>query len=202
MQNLKIKLKLTYKSSVLEDILVGMAIILAGYFYYYENRRIIYNIENPENINHAIKITIGVIIVVTWLFLSFQNGVKKRRSFLICTLCLWILPQIAKYYIDTFVTMSSYELSLQRSFALLAQYLSGINYLSLKTLGDSIYNNTGIPYYITLNVIILLFEVMFVAGYLTGKRFNNTEDKTNGANVKDNKTTEINDEEAEKTTQT
>jgi hypothetical protein len=166
--------KLRYKSSVPTDILVGFSAILAGYFYYYENKTIVHNVENTSNINYAIKIILGVIIIIVWLALSFQNGVKKRRSFLTCTLVLWIIPQIVKYLVDTFDT-GIYSSPLQRSFVLLTKYLSGINYLSLKTLGDTIFENLGIPYYVSLNIIVILFEITFVAGFLASNYFRNNE---------------------------
>ena len=168
-----IKTKIISISSVPEDMLIGFMAILAGYFYYYENRQIISNIENPQSVNHAVKITAGVIIIIIWLYLSFQNGVKKRRSFLISTLLFWIIPQIVKYCVDTF-DKGEYSGPLQRSFALFTKYLSGINYLSLKTLGDAIYNNIGIPYYFTLNLIIILFEVIFFIGFLVNGYFIDT----------------------------
>ena len=169
-----IKTKIIYKSSVPEDMLIGFAIVLAGYFYYYENKIIISNINNPQKINYAIKITMGVIIIITWLYLSFQNGVKKRRSFVVCTLAFWLVPQIFKYCVDTF-DKGEYSGLLHRSFALFAKYLSGVNYLGLKTLGDAINKSTGIPYYFTLNSIIILFEVMFIIGFLVSGRFNDSE---------------------------
>ena len=174
MERLTLKLKLTYKSSLLEDVFIGIAALLTGYFYYYENKKIIYNVENTESINHAIKITLGVIIIITWLLLSFQNGIKNRQSFVICTLCIWVIPQIVKYLVDTYAVITN-EPSMQRSFALLAQYLSGINYLSLKTLGDALYDSIGIPYYLMMNIIIILFEVMFIAGFATGNKFFGTD---------------------------
>ncbi|MCL2774482.1 MAG: hypothetical protein FWD71_14225, partial [Oscillospiraceae bacterium] len=54
----------------------------------------------------------------------------------------------------------------------LTRYLANINYLSLKTLGDAISNGTGISYYITLNVLVLLFEIMFLLGLFAADRFN------------------------------
>ena len=184
-----IKTKLIFKSSVLEDMLIGIAAILAGYFYYYENKKIISNIENPENVNHMIKITLGIIIIVTWLYLSFQNGVKKRRSFLTCTLVLWIIPQIVKYFVDTYDN-GVYSSSLQRSFVMLTKYLSGINYLSLKSIGDMIYSSIGIPYYITLNVIVILFEITFILGVFNSGYFVINSDilvSKNGDNLNVNK---------------
>ena len=160
--------KLMYNSSVFEDILIGAAMTLAGYFYYYENKKIIYNIENTEYVNYAIKISLGIIVIVLWMFLSFQNGLKKRHSFMACTLCFWIIPQIIKYCIDTF-DIGIYSSSLQRSFIALFKYLSGINYLSLKTFGDMIFDYINLPYIITLNVLIILFLIMFIIGSTVGK---------------------------------
>ena len=161
-----IKSKLVYKSSVFEDLMIGIAAILAGYFYYYENRRIVVNIENPERVNYAIKIATGIIIVVVWLYLSFRNGAKKRGSFLIGAIVVWVLPQIVKYFVDHFDT-GVYSSPLRRSFALFARYISGTNYLSLLTLGNAVSANSGIPYYITLNLIIILFEITFVIGFVS-----------------------------------
>ena len=169
-----IKNKLLYKSSVFTDILIGFAILLAGYFYYYENRRIVSNIENSQNVNYAIKITLAVIIIVVWMMLSFQNGVKKRNSFFICTISLWILPQIIKMFVER-IDINVYSGTLQGSLLLFTKYLTNINYLSLKTFGDMIYINIGIPYVFTLNFTIILFELMFFAGFIIGNRFDITE---------------------------
>ncbi|MCL2775541.1 MAG: hypothetical protein FWD71_19685 [Oscillospiraceae bacterium] len=166
-----IKKRLLYKSTVFADVLVGAAIILAGYFYYYENKKIVSNIANPWSINSAIKITVAVIIIVIWMWLCFQNGVKKRRSFVIWTLCIWVVPQIVRYMVDALDT-GVYSSVLQGSFVSLTRYLANINYLSLKTLGDTISDGTGISYYITLNVLVLLFEIMFLLGLLAADRFN------------------------------
>ena len=171
-----IKKRILYKSSVLEDIVVGIAILLAGYFYYYENKTLIANIANPGNINYAIKIGLGAIIIITWLILSFQNGVKKRQSFLIASMCLWIIPQVVKYILDM-VDVGIYSTALQRSFTIFFKYLANINYLSLRTFGDMVYDSTGIPYYITLNVAVLLFEGAFVAGFLCADYFRDKKDR-------------------------
>lgn len=170
-----LKIKLMYNSSVLEDILIGLAIILAGYFYYYENKKIVYNIENTQSVNYAIKIAIGIIIILVWVFLSFQNGIKRKNSFLVSTLCVWIIPQIIKYCIDTFDN-GVYSFSLQKSFLTLMKYFSGINYLSLKTFGDMIFDYTNISYIITLNIIIVLFVIMFSIGSVLSKYFDNADE--------------------------
>ena len=180
-----LKMRLMYNSSALEDILIGFAIVLTGYFYYYENKKIVYNIENTQSVNYAIKITIGIVIIIVWLFLSFQNGIKRKNSFLICTLCFWIIPQIIKYCIDTFDN-GVYSSSLQRSFLALLKYLSGINYLSLKTFGDMIFGYTSVPYIITLNVISMLFVIMFSIGSLSAKYFDKETIKRDEP-LKDNK---------------
>ena len=177
-----LKKRLMYNSSVIEDILIGFAVVLAGYFYYYENKKIIYNIENTQNVNYAIKIAIGIVVIIVWLLLSFQNGIKRKNSFLICASCFWIIPQIIKYCIDTFDN-GVYSSSLQKSFLTLLKYLSGINYLSLKTFGDMIFRYTSIPYIITLNIISILFVIMFSIGFLSAKHF---DDET----IRIDKTTE------------
>ena len=178
-----LKSKLMYKSSVFADIVIGISIILAGYFYYYENKKIIYSIANPERINNAVKIIVCVIIIVIWLGLCFQNGVKKRRSFLAWTLCLWIVPQIVKYIVDTFAP-SVYSTPIQQSFVVFTKYLANINYLSLKTVGDIIENGTGFPYYITLNIMIMLFEVIFLLGLFAADRITGTDSTTEKDNGK------------------
>ena len=164
-----IKNKLFYKSTVLADILVGVTIILAGYFYYYENKKIISGIANPWSINYAVKMTVDILIIIIWLGLCFQNGVKKRRSFVIWTLCIWLIPQIASYLVDRF-NPGVYSTILQGSLISFTRYLANINYLSLKTFGDMIADRTGISYYVTLNVLVLLFEVMFLLGLFAGER--------------------------------
>ena len=171
-----IKTKILYKSSVLHDILIGFVMVLTGYFYYYENKQIVYNIENTVSVNHIIKIAMGILIIAIWLYLSFQNGVKKRNSYLICALCFWIIPQIIKYFIDISGN-TVYTSPIQKSFLVLLKYLSAINYLSLKPFGDMVNKYIGFSYVITLNTIILLFVITFAVGSLTGDYFRKKEDE-------------------------
>lgn len=166
-----IQKKEIYKSPVIEDLLIGIAIILVGYFYYYENKKIIHNIENPDNINYIIKIIAGIFIIAVWMIFSYQNGVKKRSSFLLCTIVMWILPQILRYLLAETSVSIIYGTSVKGSFIILIKYLSSINYLSLKTLGDLVLTRLDIPYIITMNIIVLLFILMFIAGFLRGTYF-------------------------------
>lgn len=161
-----IQKKEIYKSPVIEDLLIGIAVLLVGYFYYYENKKIIHNIENPENVNYIIKIVAGIFIIAVWMMLSYQNGVKKRPSFLLCTMIMWILPQILRYLLAATSVSVIYGTNVKGSFIILIKYLSSINYLSLKTLGDLVLTRFNIPYIITMNIIVLLFILMFVAGFL------------------------------------
>lgn len=179
--------KQIYKSSILEDLLIGIAVLLVGYFYYYENKKIVYNIENPENINYIIKIIAGVFIIAVWMMLSYQNGMKKRPSFLLCTLFIWIIPQVLRYLLVEISDSSIYTISIKNSFILLTKYLSSINYLSLKTLGDLVLIRFDIPYVITLNMIILIFIFMFIVGFLRRTYFYHIGD---GENEKHDKTTQ------------
>lgn len=167
--------KLLYKSSLLSDIVISLLIILTGYFYYYENRKIIYNIENYLVINYIIKICLAITIILVWFILCIQNGAKKRYSFLIYTLCIWVIPQISKYFIDK-IDFSIYTETFTVSFLLFIKYISNINYLSLKLFGDLITNKFDISYPVTLNCLIICFIIVFVIGIILHRYCNNTGD--------------------------
>ena len=158
------------KTSLISDIIICTAAVIAGYCYYYENRIIIHTIENPEKVNAALKIIICAVIIIVWCVICFQNGVKQRYSFLIFTLCIWVIPQIIKYRIDSLDKESYKNDMVMRSITAL-KYAAGIFYLSLKALGDQIYIYIKIPYVITLNLIIMTFAAMFALGNLIFKYF-------------------------------
>jgi hypothetical protein len=171
--------KLIKKSSLTADIAIAICVILTGYFYYYENRKIVYNIEDPAMVNHIIKIVIGVLIIVVWFVLCLQNGAKKRYWFLIFTLLLWIIPQISKYFVDM-VDFTTYTNTTTISILVFIKYISNINYLSLKVLGDVAEGYTGIPYIVILNCLIICFVIMFIIGNIIEKYYNSSGDRSNG----------------------
>lgn len=170
------------KSSLLSDMMTGLCIILTGYFYYYSNNKIVHNIEDPAMVNYAIKLAIGAIIVIVWFVLCIQNGTKKRYSFLIFTLLIWIIPQISKHFVEK-IDLSAITNTTQMSSILFVKYVSNINYLSLKIFGDLIYDNFNIPYLVTLNCLIICFVIMFVIGIIIDEYYN-TGDRSNEKHTK------------------
>ena len=162
--------KLMYKSSAVSDMVIALCVILTGYLYYYENKKIIYNIDNPQTVNYVIKLIICGVIIVVWFALSMQNGAKKRYSFLGFTLGVWIIPQFIKYAVES-VDLTAYTGTAKASILLFIKYVSNINYLSLKTLGDLIADYSNIPYVITLNCLIICFVIMFLTGVIINRRY-------------------------------
>ena len=171
--------KLMNKSSLSADMIIAICIILTGYFYYYENRRIVFNIENYQIVNYIIKIAISIVIIIVWCTLCMQNGAKKRYWFLVFTLLVWILPQISKYFVEM-IDLKEYTEVTHISILLFARYISNINYLSLKTFGDMFAGYTGIPYIVTLNCLIIFWVIMFVIGNIINKYCSDFGDRSNG----------------------
>ena len=167
--------KLTYKSSAVSDMIIAFCIIIVGYLYYYENKKIIYNIDNPQMVNYIIKLVICALIIIVWSVLCMQNGAKKRYSFLIYTLGIWIIPQFIKYTVES-VDAAAYTTGAKGSILLFIKYVSNINYLSLKTLGDLIAESSNIPYIVTLNCLIVCFVIMFLIGVIMNRYCSDTGD--------------------------
>ena len=162
---------LTRNTKLAGDITIGICVILTGYFYYYENTIRIFITEEPANINYYFRIIIGIFIIITWLLLSLENGIKRRQSFLTSALCIWIIPQIIYQLIETFAPQT-YSNEIIMRIILLLRHISSIINLSLSVLGDIIYTYTSIPYTVTLNCVIMCYIIMFVAGLIINK-YNN-----------------------------
>lgn len=132
------------KASVIRDMGIVAAVILSSGFYYCDNYYL-------KNYMWLVRIGISLFMIITVSFMSFWNGVLRRKSFFGFLLSIFIIPQIGLLLISD----SGSQFGWNAFFMLLFQLFGRWPYSSLY-----------LPPLMVAAFVFIVSECLFILGYV------------------------------------
>ncbi len=143
------KLPAESKTSLIESILICMAITIASGFLYYDAHYFFMEFY---------RVIVSVLIFAVWTSFAVINGKKKRWGFLVFSAAYWLLP----YLFNTFVSVSSLKGTVRNAIIATKKFFEIMYELPFEALARSL----GTRYW----VLVLILGVFVVVGYYLGFR--------------------------------
>ncbi len=158
------------KFSRFSEILVCAAIVYASYAFFYEDSILFYGINNPENINLFIKYIYCFVLIAVWITVSINQGYHGRISFVIFTVCFWIVPTFIFYILSLYdlQAITDVNLILLVNIILFAAKIItfSLSVLSGHVTGSYTESEFGAVFYVNFLFIIAFISAFFISYFI------------------------------------
>lgn len=161
------KFLLEKKNSLLENIMLCLAITLTSAFFWYDNYYFFMDF---------LRAVVSVLVVVSWLWCGFLSGRDRKWGFLVFAGAYWLVPYLYMLYFSSRDNIADYNAFI----TMLYEFADLLYDKPLRTIAD--FTNCGVYIWI-LSLIILTFTTYFVGVnvadiYRDKERSANADDKS------------------------